>query len=75
MIEIDAGGYLSADPHPEGAQEFILVFQGEITIRVNDKEYLIVEGDSFHFKADRVHAYHNSGDSMTIITMVIHYPD
>jgi XRE family transcriptional regulator, regulator of sulfur utilization len=75
LVEIDKGGYLSADPHPEGAQEFILVFQGELTVRVNNQEYRIDEGNSIRFRADRAHAYHNSGDIMTKINMVIHYPD
>jgi XRE family transcriptional regulator, regulator of sulfur utilization len=75
LIEIDEGGYLSSDPHPEGAQEFILVFQGEITVRVNNQEYRVTEGNSIRFRADRSHVYHNSGKIMAKINMVIHYPD
>jgi XRE family transcriptional regulator, regulator of sulfur utilization len=74
-IEIDPGGYLSADPHPEGAQEFLQVFQGELTVRVNQQEFRITEGDSLRFRADRPHAYHNSGGKLAEINLVIHYPD
>ena len=75
LIEIDKGGYLSADPHPEGAQEFIQVFQGELTVRVNQEDYRITAGDAIRFRADRPHAYHNSGETMAKINLVIHYPE
>lgn len=73
-VEIDRGGYLSADPHGEGTEEYITVFDGELTIRVNQEEYTIREGESIKFKADRDHAYHNSGETLTRLCMVIYYP-
>ena len=73
-IEIDKGGYLSADPHPEGTQEFITAFAGELTVRVDNQEYRVLEGDSIRFRADRPHTYHNSGDKEARLNMVIHYP-
>jgi XRE family transcriptional regulator, regulator of sulfur utilization len=72
-VEIDKGGYLSADPHHEGTEEFITVFDGELTIRVKNEEYTVKNGESIRFKADRPHVYHNSGDSLTRINMVIYY--
>jgi transcriptional regulator with XRE-family HTH domain len=73
-LEVDPGGSLSADPHPEGTQEFILVTQGQLTVRVDDQEYCVTSGNAIQFKADRAHAYTNGGDSLTQLTMVIHYP-
>jgi len=73
-VEIEKGGYLSADAHPEGTQEFITVFDGELTIRVNDEEYSIKEGDSIRFKADKSHTYHNSGNKLAKVSLVIYYP-
>lgn len=73
-VEIEKGGYLSADAHGEGTQEFITVFDGEITIRVNDQELLAKEGDSIRFKADKAHVYHNSGNKLARLSMVIYYP-
>ncbi|MGQ7278235.1 helix-turn-helix domain-containing protein [Brevibacillus thermoruber] len=74
-VEIDKGGYLSADPHGAGTEEFITVFDGELTIRVNNEEYTVKTGESIRFRADRPHVYHNSGDSLTRMSMVIYYPD
>jgi XRE family transcriptional regulator, regulator of sulfur utilization len=72
-IEIDKGGYLSAEPHPEGTQEFLTIFSGELTVRVNQEEYQVKEGDSIRFRADRPHTYHNSGSSLAKINLVIQY--
>jgi transcriptional regulator with XRE-family HTH domain len=73
-VEIEKGGYLSAEAHPEGTQEFITVFDGELTIRVNGQEYAAKKGDSIRFKADKPHDYHNSGNELTRLSMVIYYP-
>ena len=70
---MDQGGYLSAEPHSEGTEEFLTVFSGELTVRVYDQEYTVGEGDSIRFRADRPHAYHNSGSGVAKINLVIHY--
>ncbi len=74
-VEIEKGGYLSAEPHGQETYEFITVFHGEITIRVADEEYTVKQGDSIRFRADKPHAYHNSGEALTRISMVIYYPE
>ncbi len=73
-VEMEKGAYLSAEPHREGTQEFITVFDGELTIRINNEEYSVKNGDSIRFRADRPHVYHNSGNTITRLSMVIHYP-
>lgn len=73
-VEIEKGGYLSADAHGDGTQEFVTVFDGEITVRVGDEEYTVKKGDSIRFRADKPHTYHNSGKELTRISMVIYYP-
>lgn len=74
-VEIEKGGYLSSEAHGEGTQEFITVFEGELTVRVNNEEFTVKNSSSIQFRADRPHVYHNSGDTITRISMVIYYPD
>jgi transcriptional regulator with XRE-family HTH domain len=74
-VEIEKGGYLSAESHPEGTEEFITVFDGELTIRINNEEFTVKSGDSIRFKADRPHMYHNSGTTTTRLSMVVYYPN
>lgn len=73
-VEIEKGGFLSTDSHKEGTEELLTVFEGELTVRVNHNEYTIRNGDSIRFKADRPHTYHNSGKTLTRLSMILHYP-
>ena len=72
-IEIDPGGRLSAEAHPSGTQEFLTLFDGQLTVHVDQQVYHLAQGDSIRFRADRPHAYHNPGDSLAKISLVIHY--
>jgi quercetin dioxygenase-like cupin family protein len=54
-VEIDAGSLLISEAHPEGTQEFITVFAGQLAVTVNGQEYLVAEGDAIRFRADRAH--------------------
>jgi XRE family transcriptional regulator, regulator of sulfur utilization len=74
-VEIEQSGYLSANSHGDGTQEFITVFDGELTIRVNEEEYIVKAGDSIRFRTDKPHIYHNSGYTLTRLSMVILYPE
>ena len=73
-VEIEKGGYLSAEAHGDGTQEFITVYDGEMTIRVNREEFVVKAGDSIRYKADKPHSYHNSSNELTRASMVIYYP-
>ncbi|MDD5368309.1 MAG: XRE family transcriptional regulator [Anaerolineaceae bacterium] len=72
-IEIDQGGYLSAEAHPDGAEEFLTIFTGAITVMVNAQEYRASAGDSIRFRADQPHAYLNPGEMVAKISLIIHY--
>lgn len=74
IVEIEEGGYYSTDTQGERTQEFISVVDGELTVSTNNKEYTLLQGDSITFRADKPHAYHNSGNGLTRLSMVIYYP-
>ncbi|PEY41356.1 DNA-binding protein [Bacillus cereus] len=74
-IEIEKEGILNSDSHREGTEEFITVFDGEVTIRVSEGEYKLKSGDSIRFKADRPHTYYNSGKTLARLSMTIYYPN
>ncbi len=73
-VEMEKGGYLSSEPHMQETYEFITVFDGEITITVDNEKYTVKKGNSIKFRADKPHSYHNSGNELTRISMVIYYP-
>jgi len=74
-VEIEKEGKLSAEAHKEGTEEFITVFDGDLTICVNEEEFKLKNGDSIRFKADRPHTYMNPGDTLTRVSMTIYYPE
>lgn len=74
-VEIEKGGYLAAEAHSKGVQEFVTVFEGQVTIMVGNEEFTVGEGDAIRFLADQSHAYHNSGSELTKLNMILFYPE
>lgn len=75
LVEIEPGGYYnSTDTHGDKTQEFITVVEGELTIQTNHQHYVVKQGDSITFRADKPHAYLNAGSTLIRLSMVIHYP-
>lgn len=72
-VEIRAGGLFSSDSHGEKTEEFITVYGGTLTLKVGEEEYIVSEGDSIRFNADRPHSYGNNCMGLTRIGMVIYY--
>lgn len=71
-LEIEKGGYLRCDAHIEGTQEFLTVFQGNITIEVDNEKYIIGTDQSIRFKADKPHIYYNSGDNLLKANLIVY---
>lgn len=72
-IVIAPDGYLKADPHLSGTEEYIIVFKGCVDISVKDEVFHLNEGDAIKFKADRVHSYKNVGECDVQMSMLIYY--
>ena len=73
-IEMDPGSHIEADPHPDGTEEFITVFSGELVVRANNDTFTVKDRASLRFKADRPHQYQNTSGEVCRISMVIYYP-
>lgn len=73
-IELDPGSRLEAEAHPAGTQEFITVFDGELTVYVGRETFTAKNLGSLRFKADRSHRYQNTGSGLCRLSMVIYYP-
>ena len=72
-IEIREGGCLQAQPHLEGAEEYITVFAGEVEIVAGSERFQLRPGDSLRFRADVNHAYRNIGSETVQLSMLIYY--
>lgn len=72
-IHIRAGGYLAAQPHLPGAEEYVTVFSGQVEIGVGEEQYVLETGDSLRFPADQRHSYRNPGQEDAWLSMLIWY--
>ena len=72
-IVIKPGGSLDARPHLAGAEESITVFDGVLELQAGEEHYALEEGDSIRFRADVPHCYRNPGQTVTRLSMIIHY--
>lgn len=72
-IEILKGGFLKAEAHLDGTQEYITVFAGDIEISVADQKYELHTGDSIRFTADVPHSYRNIGEKDVELSMILYY--
>ena len=72
-IVVSPGGFLEAEPHISGTEEYITVFRGEVKIIAGDREFLLKEGDSVRFRADIHHSYWNNGLEEVQLSMIIFY--
>lgn len=74
MVEIEPGGYLEADPHHDGTEEYITVFDGQLELTILGQTYLLEKDHSIRFNANCKHAYHNPSNELTRLNMTINYP-
>ena len=72
-IVISPNGFLQAQPHISGSEEYITVFEGSVEITVGENLYCLNKGDSISFKADTVHSYKNTGMNEAALSMIIYY--
>jgi transcriptional regulator with XRE-family HTH domain len=72
-VDMKPKGYIQAESHPKGTTEIIVVYEGEVTVRVAEEEFTLKEGDATRFLADQIHVYHNTGRSDAKLGVVIYY--
>lgn len=73
LIEIQPEGFLQAEAHLPGTEEYITVFDGEVTIKTGSDIFVLRRGDSVRFYADKDHSYKNTGAETARLNMIIYY--
>ena len=71
--EFDPGCLIHAVAHSEKTEEFVTVFEGEMTVLINENRYTAGKGDSIRFRADKPHVYQNTGIGMAYVSMILYY--
>ncbi|MEE3362301.1 MAG: XRE family transcriptional regulator [Anaerovoracaceae bacterium] len=74
-IELDPDGISKSEAHDTGTEEFVMVYEGELSLTVGDDHYDVPSDHSIRYMGDKPHIYANTGKKMTRLCMVIKYPD
>ncbi|EKQ51271.1 MULTISPECIES: XRE family transcriptional regulator [unclassified Clostridium] len=72
-VELDGNSSYDSNPHGEKTQEYIIVYNGQLTLNVDNTNYTLNVGDSIVFDSSKPHSYINLSDDMVKIAMVIYY--
>lgn len=65
----------SADPHPPGTVENLVVTQGALDLVVGAERHALSTGDAILFEADVAHEYRNPGDTECVMYLVMTYAE
>lgn len=72
MLTLDVGGESGKHPYSSHhGEEFGIVIKGEIKFILEDKEYLLEDGDNVYFNSKKPHKWKNIGRKKAIIILVI----
>jgi transcriptional regulator with XRE-family HTH domain len=73
-VEMDGQSTHLSDSHTEGVEEFLIIAEGELELQIGDEVYVIAQGDSLRFAADRPHHYRNASGQTIRFHSLIYYP-
>jgi len=74
-IVLAPSGRYQSSPHREGVQEYITVVSGQFTIRLQEDEYRLAQGEAIRFTGHVPHTYINDTDQEVVLNVVMHYPE
>ncbi|AUM98128.1 XRE family transcriptional regulator [Clostridium botulinum] len=74
QIELDEGCSYSSVGHSKKSEEYIMVLEGELTLKVNNETYKLNPNDSISFSASDKHIYYNNGNGTLKATITNFYP-
>lgn len=75
IADLDIGCIHKSEAHEKGVEEYIHVSKGSFELLIKGTRYLLQEGDSIRFFADKSHEYKNLSKSLTRLYIVIYYPE
>jgi transcriptional regulator with XRE-family HTH domain len=73
-FELDPGTRYTSSGHGTKLIEYIMVIEGELTLMVNDRTYVLKANESIDLDTTDEHTYYASGDSLVKAISIGHYP-
>lgn len=75
QFEVDPHGEYTSMGHSTKSYEYIMMTGGELTVKIDDKQYTLKNDDALCFEAAASHTYINDKDIPAKAWMIIHYID
>lgn len=72
-MEIYPNGVYYSGSHGERTVEYVMVSNGTLTLKMQDKRFEIRHGDAFRFDSDKEHWYCNHGREVLRLTVVFSF--
>lgn len=72
-IEMDPGARSESSPHVKGTREHLLVNQGSVKLTLDQEVFVMEQGDTANYFADKPHIYENPTQRLSSFTMLISY--
>ena len=74
VYQIEVGKEISwiSEAHLSGTAEFVIVIQGTLEIKLEEKTFILKKGENLWFKADVPHSYCNLDEGTTIFHNILY---
>jgi len=72
-VELDAGSTYESNSHGEKTEEYIIVYNGRLSLDINGIKHILNVGDSIVFDSSKPHSYSNLSDQMVKMTIINYY--
>ena len=74
VYQIEVGKEISwiSEAHLCGTAEFVIVIQGTLEIKLEEKTFILKKGENLWFKADVLHSYCNLDEGTTIFHNILY---
>lgn len=73
VVELDSESFSESLPREDGVETYIMVFQGNIQLKIMEQKFILKEGCAMRFDADQPHKYKNIGEGTAKICQLMYY--
>lgn len=72
-VELDGKSSYESSSHGEKTQEYIMVYSGQLSLTVDNNNYILNVGDSIVFDSSKPHSYSNLSEDLIKMTIINYY--
>lgn len=71
---LEPGAFLESEGHRVGVEEYVLICDGNMLLRVGEDQYTLSKGDAIKFNGHVKHSYRNTGNNTVSAYTILYYP-